>query len=471
MSLKKIKETIFAYDKEVIDCEILRAKNIDIINSSIYLCGVKLQGSQELPNHPFFFGELDKEGNIKQEQPSYYFAPKDETLDKGKLTIYLHNLTLTLLNYSLSNESLKIKLKLTHKENIKTLEQTRLTLNQNKALEIKAKQSKASLYAVLEDDVIRCPHGGKVILKSNKGKSFKSNGVPLILESDYLNSKIQGCSHTIAGVSVPCTRVVNVKGSLSQKKVNDEFVILQELVSNSITNQGFALKCVPKLNQFIFDHSFNPLEGLEQQSKSLTKLQEPMIRLHYKSDRFQKDNLPIYRFSLNDNPRQENEPLTQLNLEKEILEIKDKEQENSQNTLTLLESLKNEFKKEMLFKQIKLKIDTNLIYIYFIIPQSIPKIYKEAYENYKDKDYGIGEFKQLHSYTNIKALKLSQEEVKDKMPNYTEYIFAFMTPYKAKKIKFEFALGIDECIRKEDEKEKKRVSEIVVVNGGFDVDW
>ncbi|TNB54044.1 hypothetical protein FDW48_09565, partial [Campylobacter helveticus] len=85
------------------------------------------------------------------------------------------------------------------------------------------------------------PHGGKVILKSNKGKSFKSNGVPLILESDYLNSKIQGCSHTIAGVSVPCTRVVNVKGSLSQKKVNDEFVILQELVSNSITNQGFAL--------------------------------------------------------------------------------------------------------------------------------------------------------------------------------------------------------------------------------------
>ncbi|SMC25039.1 hypothetical protein SAMN02745125_01964, partial [Campylobacter helveticus] len=32
-----------------------------------------------------------------------------------------------------------------------------------------------------EDDVIRCPHGGKVILKSNKGKSFKSNGVPLIL--------------------------------------------------------------------------------------------------------------------------------------------------------------------------------------------------------------------------------------------------------------------------------------------------
>ncbi|TNH33283.1 lysozyme, partial [Campylobacter helveticus] len=60
--------------------------------TDIHFKGFHLQGSQELPNHPFFFGELDKEGNIKQEQPSYYFAPKDETLDKGKLTIYLHNL-------------------------------------------------------------------------------------------------------------------------------------------------------------------------------------------------------------------------------------------------------------------------------------------------------------------------------------------------------------------------------------------
>lgn len=33
MPLEKVKETIFAYDKEVIDCEILKAKNVDLTYS------------------------------------------------------------------------------------------------------------------------------------------------------------------------------------------------------------------------------------------------------------------------------------------------------------------------------------------------------------------------------------------------------------------------------------------------------
>ncbi|PZT47197.1 hypothetical protein B6S12_10330, partial [Helicobacter valdiviensis] len=75
MSLEKIKETIFAYNKEVIDCEVLRAKNIDLIHSKIYFQGILLTGSTELPNNSFYFGEPNKEGNILQDKPSYYFSP------------------------------------------------------------------------------------------------------------------------------------------------------------------------------------------------------------------------------------------------------------------------------------------------------------------------------------------------------------------------------------------------------------
>ncbi|WP_144716362.1 hypothetical protein [Campylobacter jejuni] len=78
MPLEKIKETIFAYDKEVIGCEVLRAKNIDLTHSKIYFQGILLTGSTELPNNPFYFGELDKDNIIKQDIPSYYFSPKDE---------------------------------------------------------------------------------------------------------------------------------------------------------------------------------------------------------------------------------------------------------------------------------------------------------------------------------------------------------------------------------------------------------
>ncbi|EID0129625.1 hypothetical protein LA105_001892, partial [Campylobacter jejuni] len=55
MPLEKVKETIFAYDKEVIDCEVLRAKNVDLTHSKIYFQGILLTGSNELPNNPFYF--------------------------------------------------------------------------------------------------------------------------------------------------------------------------------------------------------------------------------------------------------------------------------------------------------------------------------------------------------------------------------------------------------------------------------
>ncbi|HEC1777210.1 TPA: hypothetical protein R1731_001635, partial [Campylobacter lari] len=47
MPLEKVKEIIFAYDKEVIDCEVLRVKNVDLTHSKIYFKGVLLTGSSE----------------------------------------------------------------------------------------------------------------------------------------------------------------------------------------------------------------------------------------------------------------------------------------------------------------------------------------------------------------------------------------------------------------------------------------
>nr|WP_233715954.1 hypothetical protein [Helicobacter trogontum] len=46
--------------------------------------------------------------------------------------------------------------------------------------------STAMLHPILEDNELKCPHNGVVKLKSNKGKLFKSKGIPMILESDLL---------------------------------------------------------------------------------------------------------------------------------------------------------------------------------------------------------------------------------------------------------------------------------------------
>ena len=77
--------------------------------------------------------------------------------------------------------------------------QHRQTLQQKQ--ESKAKdstsQSTSMLHPIPEDNEIKCPHNGVVQLKSNKGKPFTSKGIPLVLESDLLNSSIIGCANNM----------------------------------------------------------------------------------------------------------------------------------------------------------------------------------------------------------------------------------------------------------------------------------
>ncbi|EAJ8917560.1 hypothetical protein BVZ09_08925, partial [Campylobacter jejuni] len=144
-----------------------------------------------------------------------------------------------MLNYSIIENSLNIKLECLSKQSLEYKDLISNTLKEQKTTQVDKKQAIAKLHALLENQNLECIHGGKVILKSNKGKTFKDNNIPIILESDLLNSSIVACPNTIAGVSVPCAKVVNVKGSLSQKKVNNEFAILQELISACKTDKGF----------------------------------------------------------------------------------------------------------------------------------------------------------------------------------------------------------------------------------------
>ncbi|EOX9137024.1 hypothetical protein ACPW7V_001986, partial [Campylobacter coli] len=153
---------------------------------------------------------LDQDNTIKQDTPSYYFSPKDESSGLGRLSIFYKNDELCLLNYSIIENSLNIKLECLSKQSLEYKDLISNTLKEQKTTQVDKKQAIAKLHALLENQNLECIHGGKVILKSNKGKTFKDDGVPIMLESDLLNSSIVACPNTIAGVSVPCTKVVNV---------------------------------------------------------------------------------------------------------------------------------------------------------------------------------------------------------------------------------------------------------------------
>ncbi|WP_373996485.1 lysozyme [Campylobacter jejuni] len=356
-----------------------------------------------------------------------------------------------MLNYSIIENSLNIKLECLSKQSLEYKDLISNTLKEQKTTQVDKKQAIAKLHALLENQNLECIHGGKVILKSNKGKTFKDDGVPIMLESDLLNSSIVACPNTIAGVSVPCTKVVNVKGSLSQKKVNNEYVILQELISACKTDKGFALKVSFTPTKFKFDHSFDPKEGLGEQSKNQIELKEPIIRLHYKSDRFQKDNLPIYNLLINNEKKEQNKALNEFNIDlKDLKDIED---------INILNQFKQDFSKDYEFKELNLSFDTNLIKLYFIIPKNIAKVYKSAYKEFKNKDLGAGYFTQLHEYDKI--IKNSLEDNKE----LNEYHFSFLTPAKMQNLKLQIAQGLDEILEDEDRKQELYVCKFVVVNG------
>ena len=90
------------------------------------------------------------------------------------------------------------------------------------------------LHPILEDDEIKCPHNGVVKLKSNKGKPFTSKGIPMVLESDLLNSSIQGCTNPLLSGG-PCTMVATIlPNARGLKKFNDDYPIMQDLVSSGV---------------------------------------------------------------------------------------------------------------------------------------------------------------------------------------------------------------------------------------------
>ena len=216
--------------------------------TDIHFQGVHLLGGSEStkPYNECFFGTLDsKDSNLGLDtlKPIYQLIGKTDYNTKDSketftqtLQVFLNSNTLTLLNYSLLDSSLNIKLECNSKESKAILEREQIQREQiqKESTSIDSLTSTAMLHPILEDDEIKCPHNGVVKLKSNKGKPFTSKGIPMILESDLLNSHIIGCTNPLLSGG-PCTMVATIlPNARGLKKFNDDYPIMQDLVSSGV---------------------------------------------------------------------------------------------------------------------------------------------------------------------------------------------------------------------------------------------
>ncbi|WP_199768797.1 hypothetical protein [Helicobacter trogontum] len=141
---------------------------LDSLNSSntqIFLYSQLLLGSKEFPNNPLFFGELNKEGVFIESKPIYHLIGeidsnsiestsnnKDSNNSLSTLQVFLGSNTLTLLNYSLIDSSLNIKLECNSKESKEILEREQIQREQiqRDSNSIDSLTSIAMLHPILE---------------------------------------------------------------------------------------------------------------------------------------------------------------------------------------------------------------------------------------------------------------------------------------------------------------------------------
>ena len=240
----------------------------------VFLESILLAGGDESKSlgYECFFGTLDSKDNnlgLDTLKPIYHLQASDEIIEStsnnrdssnadsnnslSTLDVFLNGSRLTLLNYSLLDSSLNIKLECNSSESkaIQEREKAQRDKDSSPVASNDKSQSTSMLHPILEDNEIKCPHNGVVQLKSNLGKSITDKNIPFILETDLLYSSIVGCPnpHISGG---PCTQVAFILPSArGLKKHNDDYPIMQDLVSSGVfSDKGFPLICTPKPNSY-----------------------------------------------------------------------------------------------------------------------------------------------------------------------------------------------------------------------------
>ncbi|WP_141090007.1 DUF2974 domain-containing protein [Campylobacter concisus] len=405
--------SVSAEDKSIIDVAVLNdifKLDSKSMEQRVYLGSMLLNTATEQSDYPLYFKKEEDGEESNSNALSFSHQPRDEEKDKGRLTIDYKNQRACVLNYSLLNKSLNIDLKPTNKETKESLERANERLNLEKKSSAVSAGGTAFANPIIEDDVVVCPHGGHVILKSRAGKSIRSDDQGVILDIDFINSPIVGCS-----AKNPCTKVAYVpRAALSLKSINNHYAVMQDLVPACLSNTGSPLRCIKKENRIKLAHSVcSPTSENDNAAVLNPNLNSAHIRLHVKSALNQADNLAVCIYKLNDveHKNQEGFKEMELNLD-EGSEVKDKK---------LKEYLSSRFREDKFsISSFNFKyslMDKNFI---FITPKYIESIYK----NTTLPKSGIGFFQFV-------------DDISD------ESNLIYVTPSKAKTVDIKFACGLD----------------------------
>ena len=428
---------IFTKDKDIVDIERLYEKirdkfgveNPENYKVDLFLNATLLKGANEAKDYKFGFTNFKDEKehdlfeNKDDQKPFYYFSPRGDESSKGSLDITNKNTSIRVLGYDIDRGSLDVKLKRANNDEKKEKQaQDREAVN-HQSMPSGAVATNFTAHPVIEDDIITCPHGGQVVLKSKAGKSITSNGIPLILGQDFLGSPIVGCS-----ANSPCTCVAHVpKSALSAKRVNDNHALMQDLVHHCLSDKGCTLSLAKKSNLLTFEGvKYVDANGNEVAPKDVQITQNPRLRFFMKSAASQRDNMHVAIYSINGTEYKEPNGADEI-----VLKESDARDVSDKALLKLFnENFKTTSQRKYEFKEYSLKYGADVFRLNFIKPE------------YKSKHGINGYYERLTEYEN---------DVRN---------LIFLTPNQTKDITIKIAKGLDAKIEKDAE-----ITDVVVLQG------
>ena len=428
---------IFTKDKDIVDIERLYEKirdkfgveNPENYKVDLFLNATLLKGANEAKDYKFGFTNFKDEKehdlfeNKEDQKPFYYFSPRDDESSKGSLDITNKNTSIRVLGYDIQRGSLDIKLKRANNDEKKEKQAQDREATTHQNMPSGAVATNFTAHPVIEDDVITCPHGGQVVLKSKAGRSITSNGIPLILGQDFLGSPIVGCS-----ANSPCTCVAHVpKSALSAKRVNDNHALMQDLVHHCLSDKGCALSVAKKSNLLTFEGvKYVDANGNEITPKDVQITQNPRLRFFMKSAASQRDNMHVAIYSINGTEYKEPNGADEI-----VLKESDAKDVSDKALLKLFnENFKTTSQRKYEFKEYSLKYGADVFRLNFIKPE------------YKSKHGINGYYERLTEYEN---------DVRN---------LIFLTPNQTKDITIKIAKGLDAKIEKDAE-----ITDVVVLQG------
>ena len=425
MHISEGKVDILLRDKSIFDINQV-SSDLDIdftkLKTQVYIMDKPLNTATEQSDYPLYFKKEEDGEESNSNALSFSHQPRDEEKDKGRLSVSYKNSQASILNYSLLNKSLNIDLKPTNKETKESLERANERLNLEKKSSALSAGGTAFANPIIEDDVVVCPHGGHVILKSRAGKSIRSDDQGVILDVDFINSPIVGCS-----AKNPCTKVAYVpRSALSLKSMNNHYAVMQDLVPACLSNTGSPLRCIKKENRIKLAHSIGSPTSENNNAAVLNpNLNKPVIRLHVKAFASQSDNLLVATYYLFDKKFEDKNGFKKIKLN--LDEGRDVEDKNLKALLA-----DNYDDKRYDIKEFKLRYGADKLNLVFVAPKNFSALDKENYKKANSPESGVGFYASLDEFNSSSTDKNKQT-----------YTNVFLTPTGAKSIELEIAKGLD----------------------------